>query len=323
MPNFRTGNWTAEQLRDAKKDLNEAFAPIAEAKSLAKVSTAAMREIEDNKYEIAELVVTVINEQIAQANPLPLIVEEVTGDWRNNYVWSEIQKKLRVDLRSPGSKPLSQFPFSWSEYGMDVQMREVAVELPLELIATGKVTPAMVAETIAQGVLREKISRITEAVSDAITAVPDRTGQSGYVLRYSGFTQPNLDKAIDGLADESDSATVFGRYITLQPTLRAFTGWSDEQNGEIMARGVIGQYHGANILALRDQYGKVWGGSHFLADDKVWVVGGQKGAIHMTQDVSFLNWAEVSTKYASFGTGFRYQDGTLVFDPYRYRILDV
>lgn len=323
MVEFRQGMWTPEEFKTAKDELNNAFLPLVEAHKGKVSKPAAMRELEDNKFEIAELIVTVINEQVAVANPLPLIVDEISTDWRNDYVWTEIQKSLRIDERSPGSKPLSQLPFSWSEYGMETTQREVAVEVPLETIAKGTITASMVAEVIATGVIRERITRVTNALAAEITAIPDRTGVSGYVLRYSGFTQSNVDKAIDGLADESDSATMFGRYITLQPALRGFTGMSDLQQGVLFDKGVIGTYHNANVLAIKDQHSKVWGNVHLLRKDLVWMVGGAKGAFYMTQDLSFLDWAEISTKNASFGTGFRFIDGLLVHDPYRYRIFDV
>ncbi len=329
MAEFRQGMWTPEQFKSAKEELDNSFAPLVEAHKGKVSKPAAMRELEDNKFEIAELIVTVINEQITVANPLPLIVDEISTDWRNDYVWTEIQKSLRIDERSPGSKPLSQLPFSWSEYGMETTQREVAVEVPLETIAKGTITASMVSEVIATGVIRERVTRVTNALSAAITAIPDRTGVTGYDLRYTGFTQANVDKAIDGLMDESDTATMFGRYITLQPALRAFTvasGISDRSLGSdesLFERGVIGVYHGCQILALRDQFSKVWGNVHLLRDDLVWMVGAQKGAFYMTQDLSFLDWAEISTKNASFGTGFRFIDGMLVHDPYRYRIFDV
>jgi hypothetical protein len=323
MPEFRTGMWTPDEYKTAKEELDNSFAPIVEAHKGKVSRPAAMKELEDNKWEIAELIVTVINEAVTVANPLPLIVDEISTDWRNDYVWTEIQKSLRIDERSPGSKPLSQLPFSWSEYGMETTQREVAVEVPLETLAKGTITASMVAEVIATGVIRERVTRVTNALAAAITAIPDRTGVSGYNLRYTGFTQANVDKAIDGLADESDSATMFGRYITLQPALRAFTGMSDNQQGALFDRGVIGIYHNCNVLALRDQFSKVWGNVHLLRKDLVWMVGAAKGAFYMTQDLSFLNWSEVSTKNASFGTGFRFIDGLLVHDPYRYRIFDV
>jgi hypothetical protein len=328
---FRVGKLTTDEFKEAKELLDASFAPLAEVgkRGSAVTRPSVMKELEDNKYQIGELIVTVINEQITVANPLPLIVDEVSTDWRNDYVWTEIQKSLRVDERSPGSKPLSQLPFSWSEYGMETTQREVAVEVPLETIAKGTITASMVTEVIATGVLRERITRITNALSDAITAIPDRTGVSGYNLRYSGFTQANVDKAIDGLFDESDTATAFGRYITLEPALRAFTvsaGISDRSLGSddaMFERGVIGVYHGCRFVAVRDQFSKVWGNQHLLSKSLVWMVGAQKGAIYMTQDLSFLDWSELNTKNASFGTGFRFIDGLLVQDPYRYRIFDV
>jgi hypothetical protein len=326
MENFRMGMWTAEELKTAKEELDNCFAPVREAGLKGgKIPANVYKKLEEDKFEIAELIVTVINESVVQGNMLPLIVDEVSGDWRNDYIWTELQKSLRVDLRSPGSKPLSQLPFTWSEYGMEVTQREVAVEVPLELLATGKVTASMVADVIAQGVLRDKITRVTNKISDEITAIDDRTGESGYGLRYSGLTKANLDKAIDGMADEGDGISFFGRYIKMIPTLRTILAaeFNEEITGEVFRRGIVGDYHGARFIAIKDQFSKEWGNDHFLRSDLVWGVGARKGAIHMTQDVSFLNWSEVSSKYASFGTGFRYQDGTLVHDPYRYRVIDL
>jgi hypothetical protein len=57
--------------------------------------------------------------------------------------------------------------------------------------------------------------------------------------------------------------------------------------------------------------------------DRAWIAGAEKGAILVDADVSFLNWAVVDEKSATFGTGLRLLDGLFVYNPYAYRVIEV
>jgi hypothetical protein len=316
---FKTASRSPEELKTAKQTLNEMIVDVVRGPN-GRYNPKGVMKLAENRFEIAELIVQLIQDEVSTSDPLPFLVEEVEGDIKNQYIWQQMTSALKVVSRAYGSKPLSQ-RLTFKEFSMSTSHKELAVELPLEEIASGRTTPSIVAEQMAFAVNRYRISNVLDTLDAAITVVADRTAKAGYVLRYVGLTKGNLDKAIDGLADESDTPTIMGRHIALFPAIESFGGWSQETLRDFETRGQIGKYRGANIVQLVDGYAKVVG-THVLRNDRVYIAGAAKGAKFMTKDVSFLNYANVDERTATFNTGIRLEDGLLVWDPYRYRIIE-
>lgn len=327
MTTFRKASWTDEKRKDAKEDLNKIFRD-AVGYGEKKMNPHAGRILDKDAIDIAQLIFRVIEQEVTVTDPLPFLVEEVTGDIRDNYLYHELDKSYRVVNRSYGSKPLSQ-RLTFKEYAIATTQKEVAVEIPLEEVFAGVFTPALAAEEIAFAINRFRISSVLDALDNGVAAVPDRTGVSGYTLRYTGFTQANLDKAIDGLQDEAEAVSIFGRHIVINPVIRGFTGWAAGASAlgqatmdELFARGVVGSYHNAQVVTLKDTFAKR-AQSHVIRKDRVYIAGDVKGAFHMTKPVDFLNYAFTDPRTGTFATGVRIEDGTLVWDQWRYRIVEV
>lgn len=315
----KTASRTIESLAEAKKEMDELFG-IVKGKN-RKANTSAIKKIDENRFELAELVTSIIEDTVTITDPTPLLVDLIDGDIKNDYLWRELDSSLRVVNRAYGTKPLSQ-RLLFKEFSMQTSMKEVAVEISLEEIAAGSTTASQVTDAIASAINRYRIAAVLDGIDAGVTAVADRTGVAGYLLRYAGFTQSNLDMAIDGLLDEDATPSVMGRHVAMNPAIRGFTGWSDDVTNELNLRGVIGQYHGANVVTLRDGFSKP-DNAHVIRKDRVYLASGTKGAFWMNKDVSFLNWAVVEPRSSTFGTGVRIEDGILVWDPYRYRIIEV
>jgi len=316
---FKTASRSVEDLKTAKQELDDIFSVVKG--SNGRINPRGLKELDNGRWEISELIVQLIRDQYLLTDPTPMLAEMVTGDIRDNYVFREQDSTLRVVGRALGTKPLSQ-RITFTEYGMVTSQREVAVEVPLEEIAAGAITASQITENMAAALNRAKISMVLDAIDAACTAIADRSGVAGYVLRYSGLTQSNLDMAIDGLYDEAESPFITARHIALYPTLRGFSGWSQDTLRELEMRGVVGQYRGASIIPLRDQYSKI-DGAHLIPSDRVYLAGATKGAKVMDKDVSFLNWSMIDPRSSTFGTGLRVEWGTLVHDAYQYRIIEV
>lgn len=319
MPNFKVASRTPDELSAHKAELDAMFEKVKGTKG--RLNTAGVKEIESSRYEIAELVIQLISDQATVSDPSAFFVDSVQGDIRDSYVWQELHPDaaLRVVNRALGSKPLAQRLF-FKEFGMSTSQKEIAVAIPLEDVAAGRITPSLVVERMAAAINRHRVSMILGAIDSAVTAVADQTGLSGYVLRYAGFTDANLTKAIDGLQDNSETPTIFGRHIFMAPLIRAFSGYSDETKREFETRGVIGTFRGAPIVTLTDEYSRADAG-HVIPNDRAYIAGGKKGAIHMQKDVSFLNYSLVDARTATFETGLRMEEGVLVWKPYAYRMI--
>jgi hypothetical protein len=316
---FKTANRTLDELKTGKQNLDEMFAIVKGANG--SLNRNAIRELDAKRYEIAEVVIQLINDVVTVTDPTPYLVDSIDGTFGKDYVWQELDATLRIVNRSYGTKPLSQ-RLTFKEYGMSTSHKELAVEIPLEEVAIGRITPSQVVDAIAETITRGRIYNILTGIDAGVTSGADHTGKVGYTRRYTGLTADNLDKALDGLLDESESPTIFGRHIALAPAIRAFTGWSQSSLATFEQRGMIGTYHGAPIVTLRDQYHKREGG-HLIPSNRVYIASGTKGAKYMTKDVSFLDWAMVDPRSSTFGMGTRLEDGLLVFDAEQYRIIEV
>lgn len=321
MYKFRTASRSVEQLADAKNELNELVISAVRGDN-GRYNRRGVATLHENRFDIAELIVQLIKDEVAVTDAVPLVAEEVDGQLGDQHIFQEMSAALRVQARAYGSKPLSQ-RVTWKEFSMSTTMKEVAVELPLEEIAIGRTTPSQIVEEMAGAINRYRTSTVLDALDAAIPAATnDRSGVTGFTLRYSGLTKANLDKAIDGMKDDANPPVIMGRHIALFPAIRNFTGWSEATLTELEKRGQIASYLGAPIVQLEDKFSRKTG-SHVLRADRVYIAGGDKGAKFMTKDVSFLNYAVVDEKSASFETGVRIEDGLLVWDAYRYRIIEV
>lgn len=319
MLNFKTASRTSDELKADKQALDEMFASVKGTNG--KMNRKAVQKLDADRYEIAQLVIQLINDTALLTDPTPFLVEAVDGDIRNDYIWQQPNSALRVVSRSNGTKPLSQ-RLTFKEFAIATSGREVACEIPLEEIASGRITASMVTDATAEAINRYKIGAVLDGLDAGVTSGADRTGVAGYTLRYTGFTAANLDKALDGLMDEGEAPTIFGRHVTLAPAIRGFAGYSQDTLRELEVRGMIGVYHNAPIVTLKDKQQRVTG-THVANKNRVWIASGTKGAKYMTKDVSYLDWAMVDPRSATFGVGTRLEDGLLVWDPYQYRIIEV
>lgn len=318
MPTFKKASWDSDKLKLAKQELDSIFYEAVRHDN-GKYNPKSVEAINEARFDIAELIIQVIEETYAVTDPTPFLVDSESGNLGDKKIFQTLNSSLRVVNRAPGSKPLSQ-RLSFKEWAITTSQREVAVEIPLEKVAVGRITPSLVAEQMAASIVRDQISTVLSTIDNAVDAVADRTGETGFNLRYTGYTQANFDNAIDGVLDEGESPVVFGRHVALAPAIRDFTGFGPTNLQLLTERGVIGEYHGAKILTVQDQFNKVTG-SHVMPKDRVYVASGTKGAILRSVDVSFLDYATVDARSATFMTGRRVEYGCLVWDKYRYRVL--
>lgn len=316
MANFKKASRSAEDIKTAKQELDELFGVVRSKDG--RLSPKAVKQLEANSIELGEALVRIINDEVALQDPLPLLVDVQDADLGEDLVWQEVDSSLRVVNRAPGSAPLSQ-RITFTEQGMTTTGKEVAVDIPLEKIATGRLSPSLAAEQMAEAIVRFRIGLVFDAIDAGVPSSADRSGVSGWNLRYSGLSLANLDAAVDGLLDEAARVTIIGRHAALYG-IRAFTGWSDFAKQEFETRGQIGQYRGQPVVTLIDRTNQRLQ-THVVSAKKVFLASATPGAILVEKDVSFLGYAEVDAKNAVFTTGIRIENGVYVKDPYQYRVI--
>lgn len=330
MARFKTARRQPNELAEAKQELDNLFIEAVRKggvnSSSKEFNPRGIQKIREHEFELAELMVQVIQDIAVTTDPANFLVDDMDAALGDQHIWQQMDASLRAFRRSPGSKPLSQ-RLTWKEWSMTTSQKEIAVEVPLEEVAVGRTTPSQVAEAIAFAYNRHRISALLDAIDAGVpSATNDRTGVAGYTLRYSGITTANLNKAIDGIMDEGGTPAIMARHIALQPVLRTAVQadtntYSGNMKQVFEQRGVTGQYNGAAIVTLQDSFSK-YTGSHAIRSDRIYIASGVKGAIRKNVDLAFLNWAMTDSRTATFGTGIRWEDGILVWDPYRYRVVE-
>lgn len=319
---FKVANRTADEMAAHKNELNKIFKDAVGHDKRGRIDPKGLKQLEDNKIEIAQLVVQLVEDTVALTDPTPFMVDRRTYGIGDQILFQELKGDMKVTKRAYGSKPLSQ-RLTKTEWSMTTQAKEIAVEIPLEEIASGATTAADAVNAMAESINRYRVQFVLDGIDAGIpAATDDRTGVTGFTLRYASLTKENLEKALDGLKDDGEAPSIFARHIALYPEIRGFTGWSDETIREFDMRGVMGTFQGSPVVTLVDKYSRKFG-SHVIRSDRVYIAGGTKGAVLADVDLSFLNFAETDARTGTFMTGMRMEDGLLVWNPYAYRIIEV
>lgn len=319
---LKVASRTQEELKTAREKVNEIFKEAVGHDKKGRVDPRGVKRLDDDRVEIAALVVQLIEDQVALTDPTPFMVDRRSYGLGDQILFQELRGDMKVTNRAYGSKPLSQ-RLTKEEFHMTTQNKEIAAELSLEEIAAGSITAADAIDAIAEGLVRHRVQFVLDGIDAGIpAATADLTGVAGFTLRYAGLTAGNLEKALDGLKDDGEAPTIFARHIALYPAIRAFTGWSDLTVRDFEQRGVTGVYQGSPIVALNDKYSRK-AQSHVIPSNRVYIAGGTKGAVMGEVDMSFLNWATVDARTATFTTGVRLEEGLLVWNPYAYRIIEI
>lgn len=319
---FKVANRTADQLSVHKSELDVMFKNAVGSDKKGRIDPKGLRELNENRFEIAALIVQLIEDQVALTDPIPFMVERRSYGLGDQILFQEWRANMKVTKRAYGTKALSQ-RMTKEEFAMTTSHKEIAVELPLEEIAVGATTPSDVINTMAEAVNRYRIAMVCDAIDAGVPAATvDHTGLVGSTLRYSGLSKVNLEKALDGLKDDGETPTIFARHSALYPAVRNFAGYSQDTIREFETRGSVGNFQGSNIVTMVDKFSRKWQG-HVLRNDRVYIASGTKGAIMADVDVSFLNYAETDTRTGVFTAAMRIEDGVLVWNPYVYRIIEI
>ena len=318
---FKTASRTATELAAHKAELDNIFKSAVGHDKRGRIDPKGLRQLEADKFEIAQLVVQLVEDTVALTDPTPFMVDRRTYGLGDQILFQEMRGDMKVTKRAYGSKPLSQ-RMTKVEWGMTTSAKEIAVEIPLEEIASGASSASDAVNNMAEAVNRYNIQFVLDAIDSGVPATTaDRSGAPGFTLRYAGLTAGNLEKALDGLKDDGESPTIFARHTALYPAIRAFTGYSQDTLREFETRGAVGVYQGSPIVTMVDTFSRKHG-NHVIRNDRVYSAGATKGAVMAEIDLSFLNFAVTDPREGVFTTGMRMESGISVWNPYAYRIIE-
>lgn len=134
----------------------------------------------------------------------------------------------------------------------------------------------------------------------------------------AGISQAALDAAIAKVQDESQSGNVV---IVGRPTvvnqLAGFDGFGNETMEEIRRKGMIGVYHGANIITLKNY--KDEDGTPYIPNNELWVMARDTGKFAFFGGLKSKEFMELDNWYWHYLA--RRDTGIMVHHPERAHLL--
>ena len=134
----------------------------------------------------------------------------------------------------------------------------------------------------------------------------------------AGVSQASLDAAISSVQDESQSGNVV---IVGRPTvvnqIASFDGFGNETMEEIRRKGMIGVYHGANILTLKNY--KDEDGTAYIPNNELWVMSTDTGKFAFFGGLKSKEFMELDNWYWHFLA--RRDTGIMIHHPERAHLL--
>jgi hypothetical protein len=121
--------------------------------------------------------------------------------------------------------------------------------------------------------------------------------------------------------------TIFGSRYALDPIF-TFTGaLSINLADELNARGAVGTYRGAKLVAIEDDYNEYaasWTSINGVDWQKLlFIASPEKGAVKIERDLAALNWQNLDVEKAIVRSSERMDHGVFVDKPWRYHVIQL
>jgi hypothetical protein len=142
------------------------------------------------------------------------------------------------------------------------------------------------------------VQRLDATVNQQIRALVEAAvgiGHASYITG-AGISQPALNQAIREVRDESNGGaiTIVGRAPVVDQ-IADFTGFADEALEEIRARGRLGVYHGASVVASINYKDQV--GNSYIPANEMFVISSDAGKFAMYGGLKSKEYVEQDNWY--------------------------
>lgn len=284
----------------------------------------------DLQYKVARLFRETIIDGFAMTDPTPIFTERRAGELGNTYEFTKLINTLRVVKYAPMSEPLIFTPRK-AKYTIATSMYELPVGIDLQKILTRQHTVAEFSNMQAEAITRHYVNLTLTAIDTACAnGVTDIRGRDLRAITTSTDVQStDLDDQLRRMYSYNENVVIFGHRWALDPILdmAASTTSADAVKEELRTRGWVGQYRGATLVAVNDEYNEFT--ANFTSingvdwEKLIFLGSGVPGAILMERDLSALNWQELDPERAFFRTGIRWDHGILVHSNWRYGVLEM
>jgi hypothetical protein len=161
------------------------------------------------------------------------------------------------------------------------------------------------------------IKRMDSEINRRIHTVLKQALAAAYTTTAAGVTKPALDAAISRVQDESESGSVsiVGR-PTMVNQIASFDGFGNETMEEIRRKGMIGVYHGCNIVSLKQH--KDEDGIPYIPNNEMWILAKDTGKFAFFGGLKSKEFVELDNWYWHYLA--RRDTGIMVHHPERSQL---
>lgn len=320
IPNFRKASCDTAT-RTAKLDaLQQDFVNILDNGGVGRFASEL-----GFQYKAASLFRETVIDGFSMTDPTPLFTERREGNMGDTYEFERLINTSRVVKYTPGSHPLSFTPRK-GKYTISTAAYELPLQMDLMKVLTRQHTIAELSDMAAESIRRHYVNLTLTAIDSAVEGQNDINGRAlKTAVGGADITQATLDAQLRRMGTYNNNMVIFGSKWALDPIFD-FAADTDPARDELRARGVLGTYRGALIVAVEDDYDiyrTQWTEINAVNWEKlVWIAGDTPGAILLERDLSPLDYQELDPKRAMFTSSVRWDHGILVHSPWRYAVLE-
>lgn len=280
------------------------------------------------RMDAAKLVRQSVADEFSLSDPTPLFTERREGNLGDTYEFTKLINTLRVVEYSPQSNPQVFTPRK-GKRTIKTASHELAYGIPLHKILTGQYKLGDFVSMAGQAITRHYVDLTLTAVDVACAsgAVDMRGRPLRTMAAGADVAKSEIDDALRRMYTANTGVTIFGSRWALDPIFDAGAASSDEAKEELHRRGVIGNYRGARLVEIRDDYNMYY--KRFTQvngidwEKLIFISGGAKGSVLLERDVAALDWNTVDVKKAQWGMGTRFDHGILVHTPAAYHVIQM
>lgn len=318
--NFRVASGrSAEDRKAALEALNDDI--------IRRMTEGGVNSVAETAFamKMAQLVREEIQDVFALQDPTAIFCNTRSARLGDKVEFTRKHNTLRVVKYAPQSQPLIFTPVK-SKYTVSTSMWELPYGIELFKILTRQFTIADFTSMAGQAMIRHNLELVLTAINAACStgAVDMRGLPLRTTAAASDVAQSELDAALRRMGP---GVTIFGSRYALDPIF-TFTGaLTVDLANELNARGLVGTYRGAKLVAVEDSYNEYaasWTSIGGVDWQKLLFISApEKGAVKIERDLSPLNWQKVDEEKAIFRSSERMDHGIFVDKPWRYHVIEL
>lgn len=318
--NFRVAsNRSAEDRKAALDALNDDIIRRMDEGGINNVGEPAFL------MKMGQLVRQEIADVFALQDPTPIFCDSRSARLGDKVEFTRKHNTLRVVKYAPGGQPMVFTPVK-SKYTVSTSMFELPWGIELFKILTRQFTVADFTTMAGEAMIRHNLELVLTAINAACSV--GATDMRGRALRTaaagSSVAEAELQAALRRMGP---GVTVFGARYALDPIFGFAGALSENLADELNARGAIGTYRGARLVALEDSYNEYAGAWTSIGgvdmEKLLFIASPEKGAVKIERDLSPLNWQKIDEEKAIVRSSERLDHGIFVDKPWRYHVIQL